>query len=494
VNALRARSELPRALTSRPVLVAGGVGLSLVAGWLVTYPSGLRLALVGGTVGLIIGFSVVMPRYLLYGLIVWVALLGLIRRLVSVPSQGSRLDPLLLVAPLALVVLVAIAARRGAFRHASALSKAVVVLSLLAVAGSINPLQGGLQTGVAGLLFVLVPLLAFWVGRGLCDDSTLTRLLKLVAVLAVGAGMYGLVQTFWHFPSWDAAWIRNSGYMALNVGGTIRAFGTFSSAQEYALFLAVGIGVLLMFGLKGARFPLAVAAVGILGVALFYESSRSAVVSLVLALGIVVGARRRFPLVVGAAVGGIFLLGLLLVASKFNAPGVGTSSASALATHQLQGLADPLNPTSSSLLGHLAISGHGLRSALVYPLGLGTGSVSIAAAKFGGLTSNTELDPSNMAVALGIPGLLAYLAVLILGLSKAYRLASTRRDALPSVVLCLLVVTLFQWLNGGLYAVAFLPWLVLGWADRVASGGAAVVVASQPTVVAGKAEGAGREP
>jgi hypothetical protein len=202
-----------------------------------------------------------------------------------------------------------------------------------------------------------------------------------------------------------------------------------------------------------------------------YESSRGVIVTLVLALGLTVAARRRIPLVVGGVVGLVFLAGLLLVASRYAPSATGASAASALAAHQLQGLADPLNPTSSTLGLHLSIAGQGLRSALVYPFGVGTGSVSLAATKFGGLAKGTELDPSNVAVALGIPGPVAYLVVLVLGLSGAYRLASRGRDALAVVALAVLVVTLFQWLNGGLYAVAFLPWLILGWVDRAGSGG-----------------------
>jgi hypothetical protein len=475
VSARLASAPLTRStFKARSVLIGEGLLAALLAGWLVTYPTGLRLALVACAVALILGLGVVLPRYLLYGLIAWLGALGLVRRLMALPTQGSRLDPLLLVGPLTLTALVVVAAQRGAFRDMSGLSKAVAVLSALALLGALNPLQGGVIVGAAGLLFLLVPMLAFWVGRGLCDDPTMTRVLKLVGVLAVGAGVYGLTQTFSRFPSWDEAWIRSSGYAALNVGGVIRAFGTFSSAEEYALYIAIGICALLGFRLKGAGLPLALAAVGMLAVALFYESSRGIVVTLVLALGLAIAARWRLPLLVGGTVGLVFLAGLLLIASRYAPSSTGASAASALAAHQLQGLADPLNPTSSTLGLHLSIAGQGLRSALVYPFGVGTGSVSLAATKFGGLAQGTELDPSNVAVALGIPGLGAYLAVLTFGLSGAYRLASRRRDALAVVALAVLVVTLFQWLNGGLYAVAFLPWLILGWVDRAGSGGSTV--------------------
>jgi hypothetical protein len=69
-------------------------------------------------------------------------------------------------------------------------------------------------------------------------------------------------------------------------------------------------------------------------------------------------------------------------------------------------------------------------------------------------------------VALGLPGLLAYLCVAGFGLLAVYRVAARRRDGLAVAALMVVVATSLEWLNGGQYAVAFVPWLVLGWADR----------------------------
>ena len=69
-------------------------------------------------------------------------------------------------------------------------------------------------------------------------------------------------------------------------------------------------------------------------------------------------------------------------------------------------------------------------------------------------------------VALGVPGILAYGAVLILAFHTLYRVASARRDALALMALGIASVLFMHWLNGGQYAAAILPWLALGWADR----------------------------
>jgi O-antigen ligase len=140
-----------------------------------------------------------------------------------------------------------------------------------------------------------------------------------------------------------------------------------------------------------------------------------------------------------------------------------------LFTHQARGLANPFNPAVSTLPSHFAQFKAGLRSAISNPLGHGVGAVTTATGKFGAPNRGTETDLSNAAVALGIPGLLSYFFLVTLALRQAYAFAAARRDSLALAVLGLLAVTLFQWLNGGQYAVAFLPWLALGWMDRTIS-------------------------
>src|SRR5256885_9979734 len=48
----------------------------------------------------------------------------------------------------------------------------------------------------------------------------------------------GYIQTEIVEPSWDKKWVDVAVYAALHVGDKIRAFGTFASSAEYALYLA----------------------------------------------------------------------------------------------------------------------------------------------------------------------------------------------------------------------------------------------------------------
>jgi hypothetical protein len=424
----------------------------------------IMLAAVCALVAVVLAFLA--PRDLLVTLIVWFAVLGLIRRLVTEAGISSGADPLLLIGPIAIgAIVVASFAGNEAVKR-STLATSVAVLSALVVLGAANPLQGGPSVGLSGLLFMLVPLLAFWIGRNLCDDALFARVLKIVGVLAAAAAVYGLIQTFVGFPSWDRLWIASQGYAALNVGGTTRAFAAFSSAAEYANYLAIGIVVWLAFYWRKAWFATLVA-VPALAIALFFESSRGVLVMLLFALGMMLAARRRLSLLTSGLVAAACAIALSVgLATVGGSSAPATSTTAQLAQHQLQGLANPLDPQSSTLLVHLNLVWHGLSSAFTEPVGRGTGVVTRAAKKFGGNGEQTESDPSNMAVALGLPGLLAYIFVAVLAWRTVYRVAVRSQDAVSYAALGIVAVVTFAWLIGGEYAVAPLPWLAIGWADR----------------------------
>jgi hypothetical protein len=311
------------------------------------------------------------------------------------------------------------------------------------------------------------------VGRSLVDDRLLRRLFVAIAILAVAAVIYGLFQQDRGLPGWDRAWVDASGYAALRVGNAIRAFGTFSSASEYATFLGIGIIICAAGMTRRLAIPVLLSAASLLSYGLFYESSRGILILVAAALAILWAARKGFRAVPALCVGVIGVVILLGLAGHFSS----TSSTSAaapsaqasLAQHQLQGLANPLNSRDSTLSVHFSEMVHGLEASITNPLGHGTGAVTLAASRFGGSAQGTEVDPSNMGVALGLLGFISYLVVAAVGLWTAYRVAALRRSWWALASLGLLVVTFLQWTNGGQYAVAWLPWLVLGWSDRAAA-------------------------
>jgi hypothetical protein len=406
------------------------------------------------------------PRRLLLLIVVWLLALGAVRRLLFVVEPQSQYDPLLLVAPAGVAMLALFGIRQGAFRQRTPLANAALVLGVLTLLGAANPLQGSLLTGVAGLLFFLVPQLGFWVGRSIVDDRLFLSLAKIIGVAVPLAAVYGLVQTFVGFPPWDQAWLDSvNSYIALSVGGTTRAFASFSSASEYASILAVGIIFWLAFGIRRLRPLIALPLIGLLAIALVLESSRGIIVMVLVTVVLMAACRLRWR--IWAAGLGATLVVLLIptVISAVPVTSAVQGPTAGLVQHVTDGLSDPFGQT-STLPVHIAVVVQGLQATVSHPLGTGIGTVSLAAQKFGGVVGGTELDLSDVGQALGLPGILAYAALVVLGLRTLYRVASVRGDALALMALGIASVLFMHWLNGGQYAAAILPWLALGWADR----------------------------
>ncbi|MHB8185474.1 MAG: hypothetical protein ACYDDU_05185 [Dermatophilaceae bacterium] len=464
--------------TMRRPRITSGIAVGFVAimmglfiGALVPNESFVRLAIAASVAVLLIAVGLRSPRLLLFALLVWLPAFGMLRRLVTTLGAAGPLgDPLLLVAPAAWVLLAAAAVSRGALRQRTALATTVLVLTGLLTISAVNPLQGGLTVGLGGLLLVVPPMLAFWVGRSLVDDRVLRRVIALVAWLALPAAAYGLIQTFAGFPSWDARWIVEDGYTALNVGGVIRAFGSFASGAEYASYLAVGFVAWLALGRGPLRLPLTMGALALLGTALWLESSRGIIVLTSVAVVLLLLARRGVPLR-WALFGAVALLAALPWLVSHVAPTQSSGDTTGgLVAHQVQGLTDPFGQE-STLPTHIAMVTNGLQQAIANPLGKGVGTVTSAAGKYGGVVGGTEADPGNVAVAAGALGLVTYVLLVLRGLPLAYRVAARRRDGVALAALAILAVTFLQWLNGAQYAVAPLPWLMLGWLDRHAARG-----------------------
>lgn len=461
----RPTSSRRRAPDSLRATILWQLGMALsavVLGAAVGRPGTLRLGLALAALALAVGLATRAGPGLIYLLVTWTAVLGTVRRMLSSSTGANQADPLLLIAVGAIVVLTATAAERGAFRDRTRLGSAVLIFNVLTLLEALNPKQGSLRVGVTGLVFLLVPALAFWVGRGLVTERSITITTRLLGGLSIVVATYGLAQTFVGFPPWDSRWIANSGYAALNVDKVIRAFGSFASSQEYALYLGVGIVVWVAYGFDMKRLSLVLAVVALLGTALFYESSRTPLVTTLFAIGMIFAATRlRNPVV--AVLLGIGIVALLPVVSSHFTTST-TTGTDRLAAHQISGLAHPFSGD-STLTGHLGEVTDGFRVMLHNPLGLGGAVINIAGAKAGAVTTNTEYDPSNVAIALGVPGLLAYLVIVVEGFKLAIQQVNQRRDFGSRVALGIIAVTFLEWTNGGLYSVAFLPWLMMGWLD-----------------------------
>jgi hypothetical protein len=453
--ALERTGSVARAGTA--VLVAVALGIAIAGA------TEVRVVVASVALFILLPLAIAAPTNALVLTLSALPFLALIRRMLLDFEPWRTADPLLLVAPVAVVVLLiklfVIERRELGGDRLSTLALAVLVVTVLQ---SVNPRGGSLTAGLTALLFAAVPLLWFFVGRELVDDAALERALKLVIPIGLVAASYGLIQTHIGLPHWDASWVSSSGYGALQVGNRIRAFGTFSSAAEYATYLSVVIVVCSTFAYRLRLLPLAI--VPLIAVALFLDSSRAIVVVTFAALVIVAGART------GRVTGMIALTGIAVLGAVLAVKATGShlqaraaATNNPLVTHQVDGLVNPFDPQQSTLLLHVQGLEKGVTSGFHSVLGQGIAATTLAGSKLGGNAQTTELDISDAFVGLGLGGGLLYLAFVLAALWSAARVALRRRDALSLAVLGILVLTLGQWLNGGYYAVSALVWVMLGW-------------------------------
>jgi hypothetical protein len=466
----------PRRRGGNAAVTAAATGLGLLALSLFT---GSHLIFAVLALPVVIAMAWSNPAAMIALLPVWMVMMGLIRRIT--PGGGNTTfsgDPVLLVGPVALLVLWAIVASTREPGQMTPLARVVLAFNIVAFVEAFNPSQGSILTGIGGLLFIVVPTAAFWVGRRYAEEDFVLRIIWTIAWLGLLSAIYGLYQQFAHFPSWDERWIQQKAYTALNLGnGVQRAFSFFSSAEEYAVFLSIAAIAWVCLLTRRTRWPmlLHLAALSTVIVALYFESQRTSFFLTMLAVGVVGAARLGFR-PINVVIAGIISVILVIVFAGAlggtcggNSALKGTpSTACVLNNHQASGLSNPTGP-GSSLSGHIKETRIGMMDGIKHPFGHGTGSVTLSASRYNAHNKlhGSEFDPGNMGIAFGLPGEIIYFLLLFQALRMAYRLAVRRRDTVGLFVMGIAAATLFQWTNGDLYSVCWLIWLFLGFGDRL---------------------------
>jgi hypothetical protein len=397
-------------------------------------------------------------------------LLGDFRRIIGGLFGYPTFDLLLLVTP-AFALIIALPSLLH-LRLNDPITKGIFALMVVMALEIVNPRQGGISVGLTGAMFYMVPMLWFWIGNRYGTEDIIGKVLyQVVLPLSVLAACLGFYQTYVGFLPWEQAWLDSgSGYAALHVGDKIRPFGFSVSFAEYATLLQLGAGIAIAGWFSGRKvlaiwLPLVLPA-------LFLASMRQAVVKLVVAIAVMWGFRRarkrgflvRFLISLSVIVG-LMQVGL----SRFaTAPTSDSSMAQALIQHQAAGLSDPLNQKTSTLRLHAGYVASGLVQGFTHPLGAGLGSTTSASQKLGDGSgddrdfSNTEIDITDMFVALGLVGGFCYLFVVIAVIHAIFRYAQTAQKKVALAVVALLVCTGGTWLISGQYSVSAIDWFVIG--------------------------------
>ena len=411
----RSPARLLVPVATLPLLLISAAGVGVIA---VSHPDGYRLALAVALAANLIIAAMKWPRAAALATLFFLPFLALVRRLLIADTGFTSNDPLLLVGPVVALFLIYrlyLMQRRRSFDR---LSKVVLALLVVTVIQVFNPFAtGGIVTAAGGLLFVAVPLLWFFIGRELGDRTSVTYLLYGTILVACLVGIYGLLQTqFGTIPSWDQAWLDINSYAGLLVGdsgtnNTIRPFSTFSSNQEYALFMGIGVTFVVAFLLQ-SRFSVAVV-LPLLVLALFLAGGRGALVTSALAVTILLALMTRRWL------SGILIVALGIAvaygaAATFGpridrAAGLGGN---AVVERNVTGILKPLDPAKSTVIGHWNLILIGIEEGIRHPAGHGTGASTLATQLTDTASRDSENDIANAFVNLGIVGGGLYLVII----------------------------------------------------------------------------------
>jgi hypothetical protein len=394
----------------------------------------------------------------------YLAILGGVRRWLIPDFGWSANDPLMLVMPAIVGLFFGNLLLSRHLHGDTRLARLLRWLLLIMVIQIFNPLQGGLTVGIAGVLFSIIPLGWYYVGRIMAKPAVVNSVFRTVTAVALAAAVYGIYQNSYGLSAGEQEWVRITKYEQL-MGATQRLFSFFTSPAEYSQCLAAGIIILWAAWLCGNRTALI--PVPLLMIALFLIGIRGAIVGVLTVSAVLwaVQSRSRNQWIPRGLLA-LVIAGFGMAWSLNQAQGIEFGSRThAIVEHQSSGLLDPVGKDSSAH-SHFNLVAIGLKSGLTNPLGLGLGATTSASAKFGGVGGSTELDLTNMFVSLGIIGGVLYAVIIFIVLAMAFRLWVMTRAPASLTTLAILLISLGSWLNGGYYSTSMLAWFCIGALDH----------------------------
>ncbi len=408
---------------------------------------------------------------------------GVIRRAQYLLVDYSATDPIHLVTPIVALFAFALLLKSqglGIFRQ-SPLAGAVSLLALMYFVQIFNPLQGGLFVGLAGAVFMLLPLLWFYFGQAVRSDFMATAL-RLIVVMGLITSLYGVYQLVFGLTSFDQFWLDHSEYNDLvRVFGVVRAMATYANAEEWSRYL--DISALGAFGLAvmAKRYLHRVAwffCGVLLFVALVLSGQRVSIFGFIFGCVILLftGARTWGSIVRRAALALIPVVLLLAFAKPPTEDELWqkeqSEAAQSMVLHSARGVLQPTGE--GSLYARFENWGKGAKIVLYHPFGLGIGAGSVAQARSAtednGLSA-TDSYVLSVTLACGIPAGLLCLWIFIRATMISWR---AWRRAVPDshdalmwrVMLSIMPVLAFINLFGYsfvLVSVAPVGWLLIGW-------------------------------
>jgi hypothetical protein len=408
---------------------------------------------------------------------------GFLRRAQYLFVPYSQTDPIHIITPIVTLVAFAMLLHRQRLNlfRLTPLAGLVSLLGLIYFLEIFNPLQGSLNVGFSGALFVLVPLGWFYFGQTI-KPRFIETVFRLIVILGIITSLYGLYQLAFGFPSFEQYWVDHTEfYYSISVGNVQRALATYSSAEEWGRYTEIGALIAFGFATGRARFSRRAGwflAGAMLTVMLLLTGQRTAMFGLLLGIMVLLmmGARTWHAVATRTV---LLLVPVVLVVVLVKAPTNDDvlshgedDRVGAVLTHTASGT---LSPTQEGSLQERLTNWTYLATDVIpyHPLGFGLGATYLGASRF---TSEVDLPPIDsylMSTILncGLPTGLLLLWIFIRATKLSWRAfrraeAGSAEERLWRIAATLMPVLILNNFFGNtftLYSVAPLGWLLIGW-------------------------------
>jgi hypothetical protein len=432
----------------------------------------------------------------MFAMMLFEPLRGFIRRAQYLFLPYSQTDPIHVVTPLITLMAFTMLLQRGGLRifRATPLAGLVSVLALIYFLEIFNPLQGGLTVGLSGALFMLIPVIWFYLGQTI-KPAFIETAFRLMVILGVLTSFYGLYQLAFGFPSFEQFWIDNTEfYNSIQVGNVKRALATYSSAEEWGRYIEIGALIAFGFAAGGGsyarRAAWLVCGAG-LTLMLMFTGQRTAIFGLIFGLFIMVllGAKSWRGVVARTliAVAPVILIAVLVKAPT-NDDMLSHDSDDKMGTVLSHTARGTLRPAEEDSFQERLKNWTWLATEYIpyHPVGIGIGGTSLGAWRFNNEMDLPPIDSYfiSTVITCGFPAALLFIWILLRATKISWRTFRSSITGSPDarvwrIAAALMPVLILNSLFGNtftLYSVAPIGWLLVGWISASAVRGSEQVV------------------
>lgn len=412
---------------------------------------------------------------IIIALLIVTPFIGLLRRLMYIFSPYSRIDLLNILSDIFVIIFfffIILVKRIEILKNIkkSNITKLYTILFLIMFIQIFNPYQGSVLIGLGGAKFWLIPMLWFYFALLFDNEDRVKNILNLILVVGFICALYGIKQGIFGFADFERKWVYAKmdfeKFRSITIHSFIRPISTFTSPQEYGDYILIAFLISSGFFLKRIGLSLYFFAMIIIFYAAITEGIRGVIIMLFFGLlfQIFVFLRdKRLAIMISF----IFILSYFLLTSIISITSFYHSlpiDISRVYYHVIKGLLDPFSVESTiwERIGEfLSLS----KMLSRYPFGIGLGTTSLAAWKFGGRLIGFEIPFFTFIITSSIIGGIIYLIIIILSLKNCY--IYYKRTLNPIYVIIFSVILTYFIIGGlTLYSTTSIYWFLIGISSR----------------------------